>query len=190
VFFSQEKDTALCRIGVGEYTIRYMKEHPLLVTGAAVGALIAVGLAFWYVSSPKTEVIAPLEGEVVEQEPVEEGEELEGEVPSGGEELNASVSGRTVTISGPSEVESRFDGCVYSIGWFGSGGNGLYVEWGDGTNDPLVTPDNEGQSCSESVRTHTYAEPGTYEVRVALWHPGPADAPVTDWEDTVTVTIK
>jgi|GEM_PF-5812470 len=171
-----------------------MKDHPLLITGALIGAVIAVGLAFMYISSPKTDVIAPVEEELIEEETVEEGAVVtpaeEGAFFSGERGLDARVNGRTVTITGPAPVLEKIDSCVVSVGWFGPGGNGLWVEWGDGQTDPTFTQEAEGQSCSGTVRSHTYEKGGAYTIVVTLWHPGPADEPITDWEDSVTVTLE
>ena len=81
--------------------------------------------------------------------------------------------------------------CVYTFGWFGSGGNGLSVSWGDGTNSPNAhfTDAQRGQSCASEMRSHTYTSPGVYTITATGWHPGPTDAPETDWVYTTTVTV-
>jgi hypothetical protein len=171
-----------------------MKEHPLLTTAALIGAVIAIGLAFLYISSPRTDVISPMDEEVIQEEteaPVEEVvSEQSASVVTGEKGLRVIRSGRTVTIDGPKDVMAKIDSCVYSVGWFGPGGNGLWIEWGDGTSNPQFVAEQEGQSCSDSVRTHTFDKPGSYTIVVTLWHPGPADAPETDWEDSVTITLE
>jgi len=177
--------------------VRNMKDHPLLLTGALIGAVIAVGLAFMYISSPRTDVISPMDEEVIEQEteapgtgdlvttPAEEGTFFSGE-----RGLDVRVNGRVVTITGPAPVLEKIDSCVVSVGWYGPGGNGLMVEWGDGMAAPTFDAAEEGASCSDEVRTHTYEKSGAYTIVVTLWHPGPADEPITDWEDSVTVTLE
>lgn len=94
----------------------------------------------------------------------------------------------SVTISAPT-VEAKMNSCVFSIGFFGHSGNGLSVNWGDGTQSPIRTDANKGQSCTSAVKNHTYTAPGTYTIKVTSWHPGPTDEQVTDWEKTATVTV-
>ena len=170
-----------------------MKDHPLLLTGALIGAVLAVGLAFMYVSSPKTDVIAPVEEEFIEEETVAPGEGdvvADGAVFTGERGLRVRADGRAVSIEGPEEVMAKIDSCVVSVGWFGPGGNGLWIEWGDGMTAPTFDSANEGSSCSAEARTHTFEKGGAYTIVVTLWHPGPADEPITDWEDSVTVTLE
>lgn len=95
----------------------------------------------------------------------------------------------TVSINGPTNVLTKISGCVYSIGFFGFSGNGLSVDWGDGTESPSNIESKRGQSCSDEVRRHTYATSGTYTIKVQLWHPGPTDQPIKDWEGSATVTV-
>jgi len=164
-----------------------MKEHPLLLTGAAVGTLLLLGIVFLYTQTPRPEVIAP-----VVEAPTQEDATIneQGPIFSGERGLDAKIFERTVTVTGPSPVLERIESCVTSVGFNGPGGNGLMVEWGDGTMYPMFDESVEGESCSDSVRTHTYLEPGSYTIVVTLWHPGPADEPITDWEDSVTVTVE
>jgi PKD repeat protein len=95
----------------------------------------------------------------------------------------------TITISAPSSVENKINSCVYSQGFFGASGNGLRVDWGDGTVSPTNASSRLGQSCTNEITTHTYAQSGTYTVRVTSWHPGPTDAPITDWQGSAIVTV-
>jgi PKD repeat protein len=95
----------------------------------------------------------------------------------------------TITISAPSSVENKINSCIYTYGFFGSSGNGLSVDWGDGVQSPVTTSMNQGQSCTNAVRTHTYASSGTYTVKVRSWHPGPTDQSVVDWQGTAMVTV-
>ena len=90
----------------------------------------------------------------------------------------------------PKEVLTKMNECVTTVGRMGSSGNGLTVDWGDGTISPVANASSSGQSCKNEVKKHTYATPGTYTVSVRSWHPGPTDAPVTDWEGTARVTVK
>ncbi|HYE23365.1 MAG TPA: hypothetical protein VEA92_02875 [Candidatus Paceibacterota bacterium] len=165
-----------------------MKEHPRLVAASLAGTVLLITLAFIYTQTPRPEVIAPVV-EAPSQEAEVVGQSAQGTIYSGSRGLDAEVNGRTVTITGPAPVLEKIDSCVISVGWFGPGGNGLSVEWGDGTTEPLFEAESEGESCSQSVKTHTYKEPGAYTIIVTLWHPGPADEPITDWEDSVVVTV-
>jgi hypothetical protein len=99
-----------------------------------------------------------------------------------------------VRIAGPTLVLTKIAECRF--GWFewtGPGGNGVLVDWGDGTETfslkELYTGDRRGESCAERQRRHVYAIPGTYRVKVEIWHPGPIDAPVTDWSGEAVVTV-
>ncbi len=91
-----------------------------------------------------------------------------------------------VTITGPKHLTDKIAKCSYTHGWFGRGGNGVGINWGDGSNP--MSMDKEG-SCVEAQRTHIYTVPGTYKLTVAEWHPGPTDAPVDDWTGTATITV-
>lgn len=62
--------------------------------------------------------------------------------------------------------------------WVGCGFN---VSWGDGES-------TVADKCSDRLK-HNFAAPGTYIVRAEIWHPGPDDAPVTDWADTTTIEV-
>jgi hypothetical protein len=62
--------------------------------------------------------------------------------------------------------------------WVGCGFN---VTWGDGDS-------TAADKCADRLK-HAYATPGTYIVRAEIWHPGPDDAPVTDWADTTTIEV-
>ncbi|MDB5238210.1 MAG: protein of unknown function with transrane region [Candidatus Kaiserbacteria bacterium] len=95
-----------------------------------------------------------------------------------------------VTIQGPQKLTDAFNACVYSIGWQGWSGNGIRVDWGDGTSAPLTpySSTNAGTSCT-AEKSHLYTKAGTYTITASLWHPGPTDAPITDWQGTATVLI-
>lgn len=175
----------LCVIGRG-YILTCMKEHPRLFFAALVGALAMVAIAYIYTSTPRPEVIAP-----VVEAPTQEAEipAEEGAIFSGERGLGVRVNGRTATITGPAPVLEKIESCTVSVGWYGPGGNGLYVEWGDGRTSPTFVADREGESCRYESSTHTYERPGAYTVIVTLWHPGPADEPITDWEDSVVVIV-
>lgn len=62
--------------------------------------------------------------------------------------------------------------------WVGCGFN---ITWGDGES-------TVADKCADRLK-HTYATPGTYIVRAEIWHPGPDDAPITDWADTTTIEV-
>lgn len=99
-------------------------------------------------------------------------------------------AGVIVTLTGlPSDVQYKIDNCRISMGWSGASGNGLYVEWGDGIRTPVYTEATRDSSCSSSVSSHKFPGPGVYSIRIVSWHPGPTDAPVTDWQKTITVVI-
>lgn len=102
--------------------------------------------------------------------------------------VTATANGLKVTISAPA-VAQKMQECTYSVGWFGSSGNGLTVDWGDGTVSPKNTSFLQGTSCTSEVTSHTYPSSGTYTIKVRSWHPGPTDAPVTDWEGSTSVIV-
>jgi hypothetical protein len=87
-------------------------------------------------------------------------------------------------------VNNKMNGCVYSVGRMGASGNGLTVDWGDGTVSPTANASSTGRSCKDEVKKHTYTKPGTYTVTVRSWNPGPNDAPVTAWQGKGVVTVK
>ncbi len=89
-----------------------------------------------------------------------------------------------------STVNKKMNECVYSVGRMGTSGNGLTVDWGDGTVSPTANASSTGQSCKNEVKKHTYTKPGTYTVTVRSWYPGANDAPVTAWQGTGVVTVK
>ncbi|HVU75706.1 MAG TPA: hypothetical protein VHD38_02645, partial [Candidatus Paceibacterota bacterium] len=109
-----------------------------------------------------------------------------GGTSSGG--VTAKADGLKVWISAPT-VAQKMQECTYSVGWFGSSGNGLTVDWGDGVVSPVVNTSAQGQSCTSEVTAHLYSAPGTYTIKVRSWHPGPTDFPVTDWEGSTSVTV-
>jgi hypothetical protein len=92
----------------------------------------------------------------------------------------------------PTEVKKKITACEY--GWNRRAGSGITVDWGDGTV-LSGSPDDKvpGTPCA-GLTSHEYPHglPGTqmYTIRMRTWHPGPTDAPVTDWEGTATVSIK
>ncbi|MFM2414906.1 MAG: hypothetical protein RI911_599 [Candidatus Parcubacteria bacterium] len=92
--------------------------------------------------------------------------------------LQVQVSGRTVTVTGPSQITEKMN-ATYSA----RAGCGYILKWGDGTTTPT------GATCPTSL-SHTYTYPGTYNVNAELWHPGPSDAHVTDWKDFRQVVIQ
>lgn len=88
-------------------------------------------------------------------------------------------------------VNKKISECKYSLGFYGPSGNGLSVDWGDGRTQPSdsYVDTKRGQSCTNFVSKHTYQKAGTYTVKLTSWHPGPTDAPITDWKDTATVKV-
>jgi hypothetical protein len=96
-----------------------------------------------------------------------------------------------VTITGPDSLIAKINACVYTQGWYGAGGNGTTIDWGDGTYSPTFSQALMGQSCAEAMRNHTYTTigAGTVTIQATIWHPGPTDAPITDWKGVTTYTI-
>ncbi len=107
--------------------------------------------------------------------------------------LSISQNGSTVTLTGPSALLSKIEGCRYTGGFNGASGNGLTVNWGDGKVEPSNTLSLAstviGSDCSSVVRTHTYSVSGKYTITATLWHPGPTDGLVADWNGSQTVSI-
>lgn len=101
----------------------------------------------------------------------------------------SQVSALSVRINATDEFRTRMDACKYSFGWFGASGNGLTINWGDGTSAPSNVQSRVGESCTQEVTSHTYAAPGTYTIQAKLWHPGPTDKEVIDWEVKATITV-
>ncbi len=104
----------------------------------------------------------------------------------------------TVAVSGvPTDVLKKMTDCKYAErSWFGRSGNGLTVDWGDGKESPRKLTQVEdgatttvGTSCNDQVSKHTYKKRGTFTATIRSWHPGPTDAPVTDWQGTATVVV-
>ncbi len=95
----------------------------------------------------------------------------------------------TVTLQAPTSVQDKMQKCKYSYGWYGSSGNGLTIDWGDGVSSPSNVQARVGQSCTNEVTSHTYATPGSYTIKAESWHPGPTDAPITDWVAMTSITV-
>lgn len=104
----------------------------------------------------------------------------------------------TVAVSGvPADVLKKMTDCKFvERGWFGRSGNGLSVDWGDGKESPRKLNSAEdgatttvGTSCTNQVSTHTYKHRGNFTATIRSWHPGPTDAPVTDWKGTANVVV-
>ncbi len=95
----------------------------------------------------------------------------------------------TVMLRAPHDVMYKIEKCIYSVGRYGTTGNGLEVNWGDGTNALESSTNVVGKSCAYALGKHTYTNEGTYTVKVRSWHPGPTDGAVTDWEGQTTVQV-
>jgi len=109
-----------------------------------------------------------------------------------GVDKSSGTAPLTVTLLTPKEVKKKMEECKYSLGWFGTSGNGLNVDWGDGVYSPdskKPVSEHGVKSCTKEVMKHTYTVPGTYTIEVRSWHPGPTDAPVIDWIGEVTVNV-
>lgn len=85
----------------------------------------------------------------------------------------------TVSITGPEKLVKHGKGTPRK--WVGCG---FVINWGDGTRTPDDLP-----TCADGFK-HVYKAPGTYQVKAALWHPGPNDAPRTDWSSSATVKVQ
>ncbi|MDB5260014.1 MAG: cell surface protein [Candidatus Nomurabacteria bacterium] len=94
-----------------------------------------------------------------------------------------------VTLSVPSVIQGKMNACVYTQGFYGASGQGIDVNWGDGTFSPVFSDSKRGQSCSDELKTHTYTTPGTYTITMRSWHPGPTDQAVIDWQGTSTIVV-
>jgi hypothetical protein len=88
----------------------------------------------------------------------------------------------TVRVTGPKQLlekaNGRFSkegGCGYTIDWADLPG----VTWPRG---PV------GEDCAEGMQ-HTYVQEGIYTVNAAIYHPGPAGAPVTDWKGSIEMRV-
>lgn len=88
-------------------------------------------------------------------------------------------------------VNKKIEGCVYSLGFYGQSGNGLSVDWGDGSSEPgdSFSEAVREKDCTNVVSSHTYSKAGSYTVTVHSWHPGPTDAPIIDWKNSATVKV-
>lgn len=112
------------------------------------------------------------------------------DVSGSGSACQNKGAGVIVTLTGlPSDIQNKMNNCRISVGWFGASGNGLNVEWGDGERTPDYSEATRGSSCSSLVSSHKFPGPGVYSIRIVSWHPGPTDAPITDWQKTITVVI-
>lgn len=87
------------------------------------------------------------------------------------------LSDTEVQVVWPAKLLEKMKECTFKH-WFGYG---YTFEWGDGTEK-----DPKKSNCSTN---HSYTVSGTYTIKATLWHPGPTDAPVTDWIGTQTVDI-
>jgi hypothetical protein len=101
----------------------------------------------------------------------------------------------TVTVVGPPELLAKVEafkqtreGCALSAPW---GLQGFSINWGDdrgGTREGYDGQPLDDVGCPDLLR-HTYAVPGTYSIVSHLFHIGPTDAPVTEWEGAQVVTV-
>ncbi|MCS4089945.1 hypothetical protein [Rhizobium sp. BK176] len=90
--------------------------------------------------------------------------------------VTTKVSGEkapvAVQITGSDFIVSRINSCRYSDDFFtfGTGNNGLYVDWDDGTD--VFQGLQNGQSCADAQRNHTFDVPGIYNVRISTLRAG------------------
>jgi len=95
----------------------------------------------------------------------------------------------TVTIVSPKELVLRIKSCKYSVGFHGPSGNGLSLQWEPGSHQPKFDlGKKQGDSCA-SLLSHTYTKAGSHKVSAKLWHPGPNDAPVTEWQGEAAIEV-
>lgn len=94
---------------------------------------------------------------------------------------------RTVTIVGPQSSLERIDRCRKGFSRLVANGNGLIVDWGDGTDIHPQVP--QGASCADAQRSHTYTAPVRYRITLTASDPGPGDAPETSWQGEATVVV-
>lgn len=99
-------------------------------------------------------------------------------------------SGEVILDAADADTDTKMQTCTYSLGFFGASGNGLSVDWGDGNVAPKYSEEKRGLSCEGVVRNHNFTSPGVYQIKVHSWHPGPTDAPITDWMGSVTVVVE
>jgi PKD domain len=94
-------------------------------------------------------------------------------------ELSVATTGATATVTGPQKLLQKGE---LTLGAYV--GCGYTITWGDGSTTPAG---GLGSSCKTGF-THEYTKQGTYTVQASLWHPGPTDAPVTDWKSSAHAT--
>ncbi len=93
--------------------------------------------------------------------------------------VNKGRAPLTVSLSGPAVLLEKAKACQRI--W---GGMGFSIDWGDGS--PRGGRVNE--NCTEQLK-HTYTVPGRYSVQVSVFHPGPNDAPVYDYQGSGEVEV-
>jgi hypothetical protein len=68
---------------------------------------------------------------------------------------------------------------------------GYYVDWGDddrsGTYVSPLPPLSKG--CPDPLK-HVYTVPGSYRIEAGLYHLGPTDGPVHEWQEETSVTVE
>lgn len=83
-----------------------------------------------------------------------------------------------VKVSGPNILRQKATECVSTFGSYG-----FSVDWGDGSS----AQPKEGK-CLEELE-HTYTVPGTYALQASVYHPGPTDAPVYDFQGSLEIKV-
>ena len=83
----------------------------------------------------------------------------------------------TVKIVGPLKLVEKGRGEARP--WTGCG---FSVDWGDKSSHP------ETKDCT-SWLTHTYNSSGNFKISAKIYHLGPADESITDWNGTKSITI-
>jgi len=83
----------------------------------------------------------------------------------------------TVRIVGPLKLVEK--GVGEAQPWTGCG---FSVDWGDKTSYP------ETKDCA-SWLTHTYNSSGNFRISAKIYHLGPVDESITDWNGTKSITI-
>jgi hypothetical protein len=86
----------------------------------------------------------------------------------------------TVKLLAPAHLLEKAKACKRI--W---GGMGYSVDWGDGSPNA----GRSGQNCIENL-SHVYSVPGKYSVTVKVFHPGPTDAPIYDFQGSADVEVE
>ena len=111
------------------------------------------------------------------------------------EPLQCSYVGRPsdpckIQIHGPDTFIKKANQLDPTREYFGFGRAGLTIDWGDGTSWPKRREVIATSNDPDSITTHTYTVPGSYTVKARMFHPGPTDGAVVDWQGECTVVVE